>query len=118
MTKNDLKNIILQRTCGISQKVFIKQFYDFYLDISKWKFPKEFSFSQKLYHYLNDDKNLLFGICPECNNRCSYINLKKGYHKYCSSKCSTKSKDVQLKMKQTNIKRYGVDNAAKSDIKN
>ena len=54
-----------------------------------------FKFSQKLYHYFNNDYNLSLGICPICGNRCHYKNLNEGYRTYCSLQC--RSNDVNLK---------------------
>jgi hypothetical protein len=57
--------------------------------------------------------NDLSEIVRNCLN-CGKI-LKSMRHKYCSSKCSTSSKEVQEKFKQTCIEKYGADNPWKSE---
>ena len=48
------------------------------------------------------------GICLKCGKKTKYINVSIGYRKFCSRECSNiESKD---KIKQTNIKKYGVGN--------
>jgi hypothetical protein len=61
------------------------------------------------------------GICLICHNKTLFKNIINGYKKYCSIKCSNKSehnpfknKEIQDKIKQTNIKKYGVDNPLKN----
>jgi len=76
-------------------------------------------------------------IClnPNCSNITNFININKGYRKYCSYKCSIlctreerkntcikkygvdnplKNKDMQKKRRETLIKKYGVDNPLKN----
>jgi peptidyl-tRNA hydrolase len=66
------------------EKQFSKLFNEFYLEIQQIKFPKEFSFRQKLYHWIHDDIDLKLGLCPVCENRCSFESLNAGYKHHCS----------------------------------
>ena len=58
-------------------------------------------------------KGLTFKKCKNCNKD---LNFKQILHnfQFCSRKCSTNSESSKQKIKQTLIKRYGVDAAAKS----
>ena len=52
--------------------------------------------------------------CPVCGNNITRFDVE--YSKFCSCKCAQNSKDIRDKLKQTCINKYGVDNAAKSEI--
>ena len=120
------------------EKQFIKRFPDIYENICKIDFPSDFKFTQKLFHYFNDDPELKLGLCPVCRNRCNFISFGLGYMYHCSKKCmylddEVKNKreqtciekygsnntfcsnSIKEKIKQTCIERYGVDNYAKTD---
>ena len=44
--------------------------------------------------------------CLKCSNKVSWNQSK--YNNYCSSKCSSNSKETKEKQKQTNLKKYGI----------
>jgi len=94
---------------------FRKNFVVEYNEIQKMSFPSEFTFNQKLYHYLHNDTDLKLGICY-CGNRCKFVNLKTGYLTYCSRKCMANSNNVSDKKKQTLNEHYDVDNPMQSKI--
>lgn len=48
--------------------------------------------------------------CPVCGGSISFENGKR----FCSTRCSSRSSDVQERMRRTSIERYGADNPAKS----
>ena len=48
------------------------------------------------------------GICPECGNQTMFGGLRRGYRVYCSIICAQNSKKIKEKIKQTNLKKYGV----------
>jgi len=56
------------------------------------------------------------GVCLECGKETRFKSIGQGYRRFCSNKCSTNSKEVQKKTKETWLKNYGVDNPSKSDI--
>lgn len=60
---------------------------------------------------------ILFGKpkCEACNseNLC-FINMQKGFVRFCSRKCANNSESSKLKAKQTWVEKYGVDNPLKS----
>ena len=90
------------------------------------------TWNENLYWYYNNLTD--YPRCKNCGNKTKFINLKEGYRKFCSKKCSNSNKDkqektkqvciekyrgiapasskeVQKKMKETNLERYGVGNA-------
>jgi hypothetical protein len=67
------------------------------------------NYSEKVYLYLHD----LFSIpvCKNCEyNKTSFDTFTKGYHNYCSVKCSSNSKEKKEKIKKTCLEKYGVEN--------
>lgn len=72
------------------------------------------TFIQKLYYYINNIKQTI--TCKSCDNITSFgDSLKIGYRPYCSTICREKNTETQLKRKETNKERYGVDNVAKNE---
>jgi hypothetical protein len=66
-------------------------------------------FPEKVYFYLNDLKSR--PICNHCNyNTVSFDTFSKGYHNFCSIKCSSNSDEKKNKIKETCIYKYGVEN--------
>jgi hypothetical protein len=53
---------------------------------NKYTFDK---FSQKMYHYINEDAN---GKCKECGALCRFDGITKGYRTFCSSACLGKNR--------------------------
>ena len=50
------------------------------------------------------------GICPVCKKQTNFINLHDGYRQFCCKKCAYTS-DIRInKIKETNLKKYGVEN--------
>ena len=92
------------------KKNFPKLYSDYldYFDKDKYD---TYPFNQLLYHYFNNDKFMSIGICKneKCSNRCKFNDFKTGYYDFCSSKCSLSSEIHKEKVRQTCIKKYGVD---------
>lgn len=84
-------------------------------------------FTQKYYNYINNLNNI--PICKNCNNEVSFNINKKKYNEFCSTKCVRNNIDVNIKRnntmeikynkknynnrnkaKNTNLKKYGVEN--------
>jgi len=99
-----------------------KNFPELLDDIEKYNetfFSKEkLVFSQKLYHFLYDVKEI--PLCEHCGGKMKWRGVfTEGYLKYCSRVCNDKSKHRIMRMKKTNMKRYGVDSVLQnSDIMN
>lgn len=90
----------------IQEPKFKNQFPYIYNDILKWSFPEEFSWSQKLYHYFNNDKDFNLGKC-ECGNRCTFRSFLYGYQKHCSQKCTHLDGNVLNKFISTSFRKFG-----------
>ena len=99
----------------------------------------QYSWSERLYMIYNNINKR--PKCPVCGNECNFWNIKTGYSTHCSRKCISKSqltkikkeekclakwgvknpmqsKEIQNKIKQTNLERYGVEYALQSnDVK-
>ena len=56
------------------------------------------------------------GCCVICKSPTSFIGVNLGYRRYCSLRCSKSTLEYKEKVKQTNLKKYGVDNPAKAKI--
>lgn len=114
---------------------YIKQHYnEFYCWLND-NYPS-IPFRERLYLYINKLSDR--PVCKVCSNPVNFINLTKGYYQYCSLKCSNSSKEVKNlkkqttiskhgsveeaykkrmeKAKQTNLERYGVENASQCDF--
>lgn len=88
--------------------------------------PKESSMSIRFYHILNRIDDIPNCLNTECENKVNWQFSNNTYAKYCSRKCTAISNkkigkdnpfaniDVQHKIKQTNVKKYGYDNFSKT----
>lgn len=92
MDKNNVLNLVKSKpNVFCIENRFKKYFQEIYDDILKWKFPDNFKFSQKLYHYFNNDPDLKLGKCKICGHQCRFRNFIYGYSEFCSNKCSNNS---------------------------
>ena len=115
MSKKDLLDILLSNPKLLySLKNTLVHYPDIYNDFLTWVFPKEFSFSQKLYHYLYDDQELKLGHCVVCGNRCKYRGFVEGYLECCSHKCAGNNEPKKIRAKQTCLKKYSVEHPMKN----
>lgn len=90
-------------------KLHYNEFYEYL--INKYK-DIDISFQEKLYWYYNGlDKR---PVCNVCGGAVKFITVIRGYQKCCSMKCSNSDPDKLLRVKKTNIERYGVDIPIKS----
>ena len=90
------------------QRKYIERHYpDFYQYIlNKYKHIKWSNFCEIIYLYIHGMDNR--PKCKCCENEVTYINISKGYHKYCSVRCGSNDKETQIKAKNSRIKKYGV----------
>lgn len=56
------------------------------------------------------------GKCLTCNKKTKFGNIKTGYSKFCSNKCTQNNLETQNKAKQTCFKNYGVEHPMQSKI--
>ena len=105
---NELKDKILSKTTSYCREsYFKKKFKENYNEILSINFPDDFKFSQKLYHYCNNDLDFLLGVCPVCGKRCVFLRFGSGYRSHCSTRCSTIDPLVRDKYEKTNLNRNG-----------
>jgi hypothetical protein len=95
-----------------------KNFPEVYNNINKFIINNEelieLPFKQKIWHFINNIKEL-----PKCNcgkNVNFKGNLIQGYNLSCSLKCSANSDITKEKNKITNLEKYGVEHSSKSKI--
>ena len=81
------------------------------LKLKKNGFKNEY---QCLYAYLSDVKEL--PICLECKGKVKFYNIRTGFAKFCSYKCSKPSIHTQKVREQTCLERYGNKNPYGSKI--
>jgi hypothetical protein len=73
----------------------------------------ERTFSEKIYHFLNNIESPV--VCKNClKNKTKYRGLVSGYLEYCSLKCSNSSSEVMELKKISYFEKHGVDNPSKS----
>lgn len=113
------------------REIYIKTNYKEFHQYLISNYPEELSFGEKLYWFYNNISE--YPKCKNCGNKTKFINALYGYNEYCCKKCSNSSeekktktkqtnrikfggnapacsKDVLIKMKQTNLERYGDEN--------
>ena len=101
----------------------IKQYFKGYSKIGN-ALPKFLRNNPEVKSYLNNllienpnwesIKNIVYGICfdeqlKKCKNCGKEMKYSQRTLSYCSYKCSRNSKEVQEKVKQTNLERYGCE---------
>lgn len=105
--RNNILEECLNKKGLVSEKRFKKAFPQAYAELQGIDFPDNFSFKQKLYHYLHNDDNMKLGVCPVCGGRCNLKSFRDGYHRYCKNSCAQLDSETRNKIKQTCIERYG-----------
>lgn len=93
----------------IQEVGFAKRFPEIYDELLKINFPKDFTFRQKLYHYL---KNIPFDQikCKHCGGKTFFKNLSYGYYTYCCNSCAQSDFEIFNKINETKKERYGTVN--------
>jgi very-short-patch-repair endonuclease len=110
---------------GLNNRVCLESWWinrdrlDIYNAIMAFDVPSE-TFSERIYNILND--NITQPSCQVCGSQVNFMSYSEGYRTYCSKYCMTQSKDrnekisknrdmgaITEKVKQTNLKRYGVE---------
>lgn len=115
--KSDVFQFVMEHAKPYAKEsFFMKKFPEYYSDLNNWTFPSDFTFSQKLYHYFNNDSELKLGLCPVCGNRCKLNSFVAGYKHHCSPRCSSLDENVRNKFEKTNIEKYGASNPFQSEI--
>ena len=95
-----LKTIQTNLFAFCREKYFKKNFPENYQEINSLEFPSNFTFNQKLFHYIYDPL-MKIGHCKVCGKPTRFKGFGQGYSIYCSSNCL--SKDDTFKQKISNI---------------
>jgi len=107
--KEDFINYFNKNRIKLVEKSLSKIYPDLVRSINESVRFKSDNFSEKVYFYLYNLKSR--PICSHCNyNPVSFDTFSKGYHKYCSIKCSSNSEEKKNDIKETCLERYGVEN--------
>jgi len=69
-------------------------------------------FKEKIWCFINNVKEIPKCICG--NNNTFSDNLRKGYNKHCSYNCSTSDANRNQLIKETSLKKYGVEHPSMS----
>ena len=109
-SKEDLKKFLLMSNNGsnnfFKEGYFKKVFPDFYnkiMDFHLSNFNCELKFTQKIYHYLHDMKEL--PKCIVCGKDIhGFKSFKSGYCSCCSIECSGKSSSRKNKISKSHLK--------------
>jgi hypothetical protein len=106
-TKEEYYEYFISNKIKIIESSIEKYYPELVPLISIIKFTDDFN--QKVYCYLKDIKQK--PLCKNCGlNEVEFDTFSKGYHDYCSIKCSSNSKEKKNKITETNRRKYGVDN--------
>lgn len=115
----DIKKVLLSNKHVLSIKKEIKENGMLYYIIKEYSFLNGKGVSQIIWHFKNEVYEPV--LCKICDKGVRYVNINKGYVKYCSNKCQLKdhwsnvSEDFILtreeKRKKTCIEKYGVEHA-------
>lgn len=104
---------------GIS--IFIKNRPELFQNLKDLTFDSN-NVSQLIWHLINGNE---IPCCPVCGKELEFKNYGEGYKKACSKECSDYlrgagtrgkklSEETKAKIKETNLKKFGVDNPFKS----
>ena len=87
------------------REIYIKTNYKEFHQYLIGNYPEELSFGEKLYWFYNNIN--AYPKCKKCGNKTKFINALFGYSDYCCKKCSNSSEEKKTKTKQTNINKFG-----------
>ena len=91
---------------------YIKKNYPEFYEYLESHYPEVKNISEKIYLWRNH--MITPPVCYTCGGSVKFININKGYSKYCSYKCSNQNTDKKELTKKTCIERYGVENPQQS----
>lgn len=109
MTIPELKNL---NSASIREKVMKIHFPEFVSYINE-KYPSNLKWTEKLYLFYNNLNHVPF--CIVCGKPVKFINVNQGYRRTCCYKCAQLDPQTIQRKIQTNMKKYGVPNAAQSE---
>lgn len=112
---DDVFRIVSHHKSCVMKDIFRKNFKKIYDEIASSDFPDNFTFAQKIFHFLRKDTGLELGLCRTCGKRTKFLGFTKGYRPYCNSRCMGSDKNFWDIRRKTNITRYGVENPFQSE---
>lgn len=83
-------------------------------DIINNRYPDLSTFQERLYWYIHDLKKR--PVCKICGKETTFVSVAAGYREYCCRKCMNSDPDKKTKVKNTCIKKYGGMGFASKDI--
>lgn len=92
------------------EKYVMKNHIDIYNDIISFcndNDLKELSFKEKVYHYVNDIKEIVLCKNPNCNNKTRFKNSTLGYGNYCSIQCISSDPNIKAIKEKKSYEKYG-----------
>ncbi len=89
-----------------------KKFPEFFDWLNSQYVSESLSFSEKLYWYYHNLTS--HPTCKTCGCNVKYHSFNVGYKRFCSTRCSSLSQDTQTKIKETCLKKYGVEHSSQS----
>ena len=119
MNINDIKNIIGKiedKVILIGRRPYKRNINREILAKINIEYNNQFETFSELIYLITNKNNLenLHIFCPVCGKKNKFNGIVVGYTNYCSNKCSNNSENHKLKCKVAFLKRFGVDNPAKS----
>ena len=64
-------------------------------------------FKEKVYHFVNDLKDIVYCSNPNCGNLVNFKNSTIGYHKHCSKGCISKDPNIKKLKEDKSYEKYG-----------
>ena len=102
------EEILLLKSKKIVRNNLLKYNIDLVYKIDRFVEINEISFSESVYIICNDFK---IQKCANCGkNKTSFLSNKRGYKKYCSTKCSNSHIDTKNNKINSYLEKYGVEN--------
>ena len=107
-TKEEFIHYFLQNKIKLSENSLFKVYPDLVICVNN-EVRIDLPFQEKVYLYLYEFINR--PKCKHCNeNDVDFKYFTKGYHDYCSVKCSSNSEDKKTAIMSTCLDKYGVNN--------
>jgi hypothetical protein len=108
-----IENVTSGSPNRLRESYFSKYHNDLYNEIMNFTKNIDVKFQFRVWHWVNNEPNY---IKCSCGNRVSpKMNWKEGYKQYCSNKCSSNSELTKNKLKETALKKWGVEHYSKTD---
>lgn len=105
---------IIKKENGPSGRMFVekyvkKNYPDVFNDVVEFCDDKliDLPFKEKVYHYVNDLKEIVYCSNPNCNNIVKFKNSTLGYNKHCSNACVSSDPEIKKIKEDKSYAKYG-----------